>query len=231
MSLLINHIASGSTGNAVMVDDGYSKLLFDAGIRYNKLSKFIRPSGIEAVFITHEHSDHSKAAAELLRRGVRVFSSDGTKKFLMEKGEAVNEMEVIGHSRQVEVGSFYVRGFGVVHDAAEPLGFLFQSKVRGKGIYVADSNYIEYDFSGLTHIIIECNYSEDILEEGSDPKFLKQRIRNSHFSFEKLQEFFELTDLNECEEIHLIHLSERNSHKERFINEIQKQTGVPVYTI
>ena len=222
----INHIASGSSGNCILVEDGQSKIVFDAGLSYNKIKNRIKFSEVSAVFISHEHGDHSKAVPELLRRGVRVFASLGTASALKQP-----EIEPMAHGNQVKAGSFYVKAFDTIHDAEEPLGFLFQSMVEGKGIYIADSAYVQYDFKGITHFVIECNFAEDLLEEGKDPGFLKNRIRNTHFSFERLQEFFELSDLSKAEEIHLVHLSDRNSHAERFVDEIQKQTGIPTYVL
>jgi phosphoribosyl 1,2-cyclic phosphodiesterase len=161
-----------------------------------------------------------------------MYSSAGTKKALLEKGMEVTEMGVMMHGSQIEEGSFYIKAFDVIHDAKEPLGFMFQSKVDNeKGVYIADSNYVQYYFNGITHFVIECNYAEDLLEMGDDPHFLKERIRRSHFSFEKLQDFFLETDMSDAKEIHLIHLSGRNSHANRFVDEIQKQTGVPTYVL
>lgn len=232
MSIKVEHIASGSSGNCILVNDGSSKLVFDAGLSYSKLCKRIRFSDVEAVFISHEHGDHCKAVPELLRRGVKVYSSFGTKKALLEKGWDVNELSVLIHGSQIELGSWYIKAFDLIHDAEEPLGFMYQSKVNGKkGIYIADSNYVQYYFAGVTHYVIEANYSEELLEAGDDPEWLKERIRNSHFSFEKLQQFFAETDTRDAEEIHLIHLSNRNSDAQRFVSELQAQVGVPVYVL
>ncbi|MAO66212.1 MAG: MBL fold metallo-hydrolase [Balneola sp.] len=233
MGLKINHIASGSSGNAILVTDGQTTIMMDAGLSYRNLSRLVDLTKVDAFFITHEHMDHCKAVEELLRRGQRVYASSGTRKALLEKGQKVEGLSVLLHGSQIEVGSFYVKAFDLIHDAEEPLGYMFQSMVskKDKGVYISDSAYVQYDFSGITHFVIECNYAEDILEEGKDPYFLKERIRRSHFSFEKLQQFFAESDLSAAEEIHLVHLSDRNSNAEKFVNEIQKQTGVPTYVL
>jgi predicted ATP-dependent endonuclease of OLD family len=89
---------------------------------------------------------------------------------------------------------------------------------------------IPYSFTGITHWIIECNHSEGILANSSVPEFLKERILKSHLSFENLKDFLLDEDTSECESIHLVHLSDSNSNEKEFIEEIQKITGVPVYT-
>ncbi|MDZ7658037.1 MBL fold metallo-hydrolase [Fodinibius sp.] len=231
--MLINHLTSGSDGNAIIVDDGYSKLLLDAGVSYSKLAKWIRPSSLSGVLITHEHGDHSKAVPELVRRGVRVYASKGSWEALVsENNIPITVTSTLKHLDQREIGTWIVMPFLVEHDAEEPMGFLFQSKETGKkGVYIADSAYVNYNFSGVTHWILEANYADHILETSEDEEWLKDRIRQSHFSFDDLKKFFRDSDLSQTEEIHLVHLSSRNSDEQLFKNEIQKLTGAPVYTI
>lgn len=226
----INHIASGSSGNCIIVGDGETRLLLDAGISYKKIARWIRPTSLAGVLITHEHGDHSKAVPELLRRGVEVWMSDGTRKEIRPSSGYIPYL--IEHKSQVEIGSWIVLPFDVKHDAAEPLGFLFQSKVTGeKGVYIADSAYVNYNFTGVTHWIIEANYSEEILESGQYEDWLKDRVRQSHFSFDDLCRFLDDSDLSATEEIHLVHLSNANSNEQEFKDKLQKRYGVPVFTI
>ena len=227
----INHIASGSSGNAILVDDGESKLLLDAGIGYSEIAREVRPSQLAGVLITHEHKDHCKAVPELLRRGVQVWMSKGTSDQLIEDSAPYIPL-ILSGLKQVDIGTWTVLPFNVEHDVAEPLGFLIQSNVTGKkAVYIVDSGFVEYDFSGVSHWIIEANYSEQLLHESDDKEWLKDRIRRNHFSLDDLKRFFRDSDLSQTEEIHLVHLSNRNSHEELFKQEIQRQTGCPVYTI
>lgn len=224
--MLINHLTSGSDGNAIIVDDGETKLLLDAGVSYKKLAKWIRPTSLAGILITHEHMDHAKAAEELLRRGADVYMSNGTAEALGLNGYW------IGHLQQVEIGSWILLPFDVEHDSAEPMGFLVQSKVTGeKAVYIVDSGYVGYNFEGVSHWLIECNYSEPLLEEGPYEDYLKDRVRKNHFSLEDLKTFLGDSDLSQTEEIYLLHLSNTNSDEELFKSEIEKLTGVPVYTI
>jgi len=224
----INHIASGSKGNCIVVGDGHSKLMLDAGLSYSKLSREVRFSEMAGVFITHAHGDHSKAVPELLRRGVKVCMSQGTADGLgFDAG-----VTIVEHAKQIRVGSWFVMPFDAVHDANEPLGFLFQSRQTGeKGVYLVDSGYVKYDFSGVHYILIEANYSETLLEKSGDKKWLKERIRTNHLSLDDLITFFDTSDMSKAEEIWLLHLSSRNSNEAEFKDTIQRRYGVPVYTI
>lgn len=228
----INHIASGSSGNAILVGDGETQLLLDAGISYKKIARHVKPTSLAGVLVSHAHGDHSKAVTELFRRGVKTFMSHGTAETLeLDYFPSIHSM-IVKHENQFESGSWIILPFDVVHDSAEPLGFLIQSKVTGnKAVYIVDSGYVGYNFKSVTHWLIECNYSEPLLEDGPYEDYLKERVRKNHFSLEDLQTFLEDSDLSKTEEIHLLHLSTANAHEEQFRSEIQKQTGMPVYTI
>lgn len=225
--LNINKIASGSSGNAILVTDGHSQLLFDAGIAYSKLAKSVEFSKVAGTLITHEHGDHVKAVPELLRRGRKVYMSEGTRR---AKNYPLHEVNIVKALEQVEIGSFLITPFDVVHDVAEPLGFMFEStKTGAKGVYVVDTSEVLYSFTGVTHWIIECNYAQDILDKSEIHPAQKFRITQSHFSFEKLVEFFSTADLSRTQSITLIHLSDRNSDEQAFMEGLERVTGVPVY--
>lgn len=230
--MLINHITSGSSGNAILVDDGETKLLLDAGISYKKIARWIRPTKLAGALITHCHQDHCKAVPELIRRGVTIGMSEGTANTLGADAGFPISYEPMTHGQEKEIGTWKVLPFDVEHDTPEPLGFLIQSTVTGKkAVYIVDSAYVQYNFSGVTHWLIECNYSEELLEEGPYEEYLKDRVRKNHFSLEDLLRFFFDSDLSETEEIYLLHLSDANSDEEAFEKGIQRLTGKPVYTI
>lgn len=228
----IKIIASSSKGNAIVLSDGKTKVMLDAGLTFKKLQNclFERDMSfteINAVLVTHEHADHCVAVPELLRRGMDVYMSAGTK----SKTGNFNLATVVKGGKQFQVGSLLVMPFDVVHDANEPLGFLIESlHTNKKAVYIVDTCEIPYTFSGITHWIIECNHSQDILRNSNVPDFLKKRIINSHLSFENLEAFLKEEDMTGCESIHLIHLSDSNSHEKDFVDGIQRATGVPVYT-
>jgi phosphoribosyl 1,2-cyclic phosphodiesterase len=224
---VVDVIASGSSGNCVVLNDGQSQIVFDAGLPYSKLAQKVQFSKVSGVFITHEHGDHIKAVPELVRRGLSIHMSEGTRN---SKGVKPHEVVTMKDGQVVESGSWLVRAFNVFHDAAEPLGFLAASKHAPiKAIYIADSAYIPYKFPGITHFIVEANYAEDIMDGRDINPMLARRIRNSHFSLDSFKQFIERNVNPDTQEIHMIHLSNLNSDVERFIKEVTEITGVPVY--
>jgi phosphoribosyl 1,2-cyclic phosphodiesterase len=102
-----------------------------------------------------------------------------------------------------------------------------------KLLFATDTYYIRYRFKGINILAVECNYSEEVLNrniiEGSTPVILKERLKRSHFSYENYKDFLKANDLSQVKEIWLIHMSESNSDKDKFKDEIMGLTGKIVY--
>ena len=133
-----------------------------------------------------------------------------------------------------EIGTLMIMPFETQHDADQPLGFLVSStRACEKLLYATDTYYIRYRFPGLTHIMVECNYIRDILEDnvsaGLVPLALRDRLIESHFSLENVKKFLEANDLRTVRGIWLIHMSETNCDPVRAKREIQELTGIPTY--
>lgn len=232
MIMDIQVLASSSGGNCYRLDDGNSPLLLDAGIPFSELKRRLnfRVAEIEGVLITHEHMDHAKAIKDLMKFGIDCYMSFGTANAL--GGITGHRLKLLKAKEQVEIGTWTVLPFDVQHDAAKPLGFLLASG-NEKLLYATDTYYIKYKFTGLTHIMIECNHSYDILNKNVESGILnpgmKNRLIRSHFSLENVKEFLKANDLSKVREIYLIHLSSGNSDEARFKREIQELTGIPTY--
>lgn len=230
----INVLASGSSGNAYIVSDGLSSILIDCGIPYGKLqekSRF-RVSRVAGCLISHEHADHCKAACELARRGVDIYTARGTIEAAGLSGHRIHEIKAL--SRFI-VGTFNVLPFDTEHDAAEPLGFLlFSAGTLETLLYFTDTYYLRYKFKGITHIMAEANYSLDILRESidADPGMgaRRNRLLESHMSIEHLEEMLKANDLSNLKQIYLIHMSADNGDPAAFKERIQRLTGAEVYT-
>ena len=235
----ITSLASGSSGNCYKIDDGSSSLLIEAGIPIKKIKEKLdyRLSEVGGCLVSHEHGDHSKAVEDIMSAGIDCYMSLGTKEALKLNNHRVNEIITksadITRSRP-EIGSWILRGFEVEHDAEEPLGFLFWSKAtKDKLVYLTDTFYSKYKFHELDYIMVECNYSKEILDEniaaGRVPAVQKKRLLKTHMSLETCKDFLRANDLSRVKEIWLLHLSDRNSNEERFKRKIQGLTGKPVF--
>lgn len=228
----IKTLASGSKGNCYHITDGSTPILIECGIRFKdiQIALDFKTSDIAGCLISHEHKDHTRGLKDVLQAGINVYASQGT----IEKEDIKHHrLKPIQTKKQFKIGTWMVLPFDVQHDAAEPFGFLLQSQNGGKLLFATDTYYIKYRFKGLTHIMVECNYSKKILEEnimnGLVHPIMKRRLMKSHFSLENVKEFLKANDLSKLQEIHLIHLSDNNSDENMFKNEIQMLTGKPVY--
>jgi len=229
----IKPLASGSTGNAYIIGDGKTELLLDAGIPLKaiQIGSGFRVRQMGGCFITHAHQDHSKAAKDLARLGVDIYTSRGTMDACGLSGHRFKPVKALDELR---VGTFQVLPFDVDHDAPEPLGFLFTSISTGeKLLYFTDTYFVRYRFQGVTHIMAECNYSiEGIhrsVELGYIPIERVPRLMKSHMSLEHLLDMLKANDLHRVRQIYLLHLSNDNSDERLFREEVQKQTGAEVY--
>ena len=229
----IQVLASSSRGNCYRVSDGSTPLLLECGIPYKEIQRGLNYQVTMAggCLISHEHKDHCKALSEVSNKaGVDCYMSQGTAEAL---GVAGHRIKLIRAMEQFTLGTWTVLPFDTQHDAAEPLGFLLASRTGEKLLFATDTYYIRYRFNGLTHIMVEANYADDILAanyaSGSVPAQMQKRIMRSHFSLANVLKFLKANDLSRVEEIWLIHLSSDNAHEAEFEAAIQRATGKPVY--
>lgn len=228
----ITSLASGSQGNCYRVSDGRTPLLLECGIPYRDIRRQFkfRMSEFAACLVSHEHQDHCKSVKDVLKAGIDCYMSAGT---IHALGLESHRLRYIRAKQQFKIGTWSILPFEVEHDALEPLGFLMANKDGEKLLYATDTAFVRYKFPGLTHIMIECNYAEDILEaniaSGAIDPVLKHRLVRSHFSLEGVKEFLKANDLSQVKEVWLLHLSDGNSDAGRFKREIQELTGKEVY--
>lgn len=228
----ITALASGSTGNCYHVTDGHTPLLLECGISYKLIQQGLnyRVTSLAGCLLSHEHGDHAKAIKDMTKAGIDCYMTKGTAEALSLTG---HRLRIVSARKQFHIGSWVVLPFETQHDAVEPVGFLLANSAGEKLLYATDTYYIRYRFKGLTHVMVECNYSMEILRKnvqaGLVEPALKNRILKSHFSLENVKEFLLANDLSKVQEIWLLHLSDGNSNSERFKREVKEISGKPVY--
>ncbi len=123
------------------------------------------------------------------------------------------------------MGPFDILGFDVHHDVNEPLGFLIRHPEMGTTLFLTDTIYCDYKFPGLTNVLIEANYSQNIIDDKlRDQSFLRNRVLKSHMSVETAIKTLKANDLTKVNNIVLIHLSDRNSDSRLFKQIIEEHT-------
>lgn len=224
-------LGSSSAGNCYVLDNGKEALVVECGVSFKEVKKAVNfdISRIVGCLVSHEHGDHAKHAHSFLDARIPVFMSQGTSEHISSK----HQPNVVEHGDVFDVGRFRVQAFDTQHDCAEPLGFLIHHPETGMILFATDTYYLAYTFSGLSNILIECNYQIDILNENIAsgrvlPK-MKDRTVQSHMSFETCRETLLANDLSAVNNIVLIHLSDGNSNALQFQQRIQEATGKTVH--
>lgn len=226
---MIKVLASGSKGNFYIIQAEEAILLLECGISIKDIKKGLDFdfSKVKGCLVTHEHKDHCKSINEVLAAGIDVYMSQGTARGIefLDKRYSYR-FNYLRHKVPKHIGEFTIIPFSVQHDVNEPLGFLIFHPKLGKILFATDTYYLKTTFKNVDHILIECNYSEDILPEL--PAWRARTIK-SHMSLETLKETLKSWELGNTKDITLIHISNDNGEPERFKKEIETLTGIKTY--
>ena len=224
----IKIIASGSSGNAYLIGDGHTRLLLDAGIPFKRIQIGcgFRTSGIDGCLVTHRHGDHAAAIPKLLQRGMTVYSN-------ADVAGLYPGVQSVEARREFRIGTFRILPFEAEHDVP-CFGYQVTSTATDERlVYITDSAYVRYTFTGLTHIMIEANYDEDIMlgnvRDEKIPFSLAERVAGTHMSIDTLIDLLRANDMTKVRQIYLLHLSDNNSDAEAFKRQVQQETGAEVY--
>ena len=239
--LKIKSFGSGSSGNGYLIDDGITQLIIEAGVQYKKIQQAMRFdfSKVVGCLISHEHRDHCKYVPQFIdSTSIEFFSTMGTFKGLSEDrilhlhANDYYRFSFLKYKETTMIGTWYVTPFKTEHDAAEPCGFLIDNTSGDRLVFITDSYYVKYRFPNVTHMMVEANYSKDVIDENMTSGFdlkRKTRLLESHFDFNQTKEFIKANKSNRLQEVWLLHLSDSNSIEKQFKEETQQLVGVPVY--
>jgi phosphoribosyl 1,2-cyclic phosphodiesterase len=218
-------LGSGSSGNTTLVEGDGTRILIDAGLGPRELAERLSAVGVDAasiaaVFVSHEHGDHSRGAAGFSRKwGVRLCGSSGTYAAVGLGAAEIEGYDVLEPGVPRRVGSLIVEGVPVPHDAAAPLAFVVTCDGRSLG-HATDFGHIgrglAQAFRRCDAVLVESNYDPDMLRDGPYPWSLKQRILSGYGHLSNLDTARYLgRDLGEaCRVVVLAHLSQQNNHPE-----------------
>ncbi len=220
-------LGSSSLGNSYIIYNDNEAIIIEAGVSFMEAKKALgfNISQISGVCVTHSHKDHSKYIKDYLRAGIPVFSSIDVfdSQDLKHYSHSFKFMEP---ERAYKVGNFKVVPFLVAHDVP-CFGFNIYHPESGSILFLTDTFMCEYSFPNLSHIMIEANYADDILESniinGRVPGVVRPRLLFSHFELENVKNYLRSQDLSKTLNIVLIHLSDGNSDENRFVKEIQEE--------
>ncbi len=187
-------LASGSKGNCIYVSGGGTSLLVDAGLSAREIVARLRvagvtPESIQAVLFTHDHVDHYRGIEVFSRKyPVRLFANEGTAAGIeISYPNMTCAWEIFETSSTFEIGGLRVEAFTVPHDAADPVGFVFDDGVSRLCVATDLGQATPLICAKLAQChaaILESNHDYDMLMQSERPWPLKTRIagRSGHLS-------------------------------------------------
>jgi phosphoribosyl 1,2-cyclic phosphodiesterase len=223
VSLRFRVLGSGSTGNATLVEGGGVRILLDAGLGPRELAERLQsvgvdPASVDALFLSHEHGDHSRGAVSFSRKwGVRICGSRGTYAAMGLGAEDFAGYDVLEPEKPRAVGSLSIRGVPVPHDAAGPFAFLVSNGNACLG-HATDFGHVNRPFVDAFRdcdaVLVESNHDPDLLRRGDYPWSLKERILGprGHLSNQDVARFVAHGLAETCRTLVLAHLSQKNNH-------------------
>lgn len=232
--MILKVLGSSSKGNCYLLQSSTDTLILEAGLSIHEIKRGVgfKFNNVAGCLVSHEHGDHAKAVFDLMNMGVKVFTSRGTARALKMQIDH-HRLQIIQAGEVFEVGSFKVLPFKIEHDVAEPLGFIINHPESGSILFITDSYFVRDTFKNISHVLIEANFSQEIIDqrvrEGASPEFLRNRVFKSHMSIETCLKTLKANDLSKVRNIVLIHLSDGNSDAKAFEQRVADQTGKPVF--
>lgn len=186
--LQIHALASGSSGNAMLVQAGETNLLIDAGLPVRTLASHLARRGVtasalDAIFLTHEHSDHSSGAGAMARRcAAPIVANAETLAAYSERDALPFPVCEMATGAERGVGNIGVRSFAVPHDAASPVGYVLEAGGT-RIVYVVDVGHITATIReairGAGLVVIEANHDIDWLWRGPYTPDMKARVASA----------------------------------------------------
>jgi phosphoribosyl 1,2-cyclic phosphodiesterase len=218
-------LASGSSGNAAFVATENTRILVDAGLSMRELGKRLDSIGeslaaIDAILITHEHSDHVSGLPVLARqKGIRavIYMTRLTAPAIDWGPTPPSRLECFQAGACLRIGDIEMQSFSIPHDAIDPVGFCFEAEGVRAGVatdlgYVPES--IKFHLRRTNVLLLEANHDLDMLKVGPYPWSVKQRVmsRVGHLSNLHVSDYL-MEDLASCTaNLILGHISEQNNH-------------------
>lgn len=223
-------LGSGSRGNALVVESASTRILIDCGITLRNLTAGLARldltiEDLDAVFITHEHSDHIK--------GVKALARKQTLAIYMTYGTAVNSgcdeiphVQLLDNFSAVNVGELSVQPVAVPHDAREPCQYVISAQQKRLGVLTDLGSYTPHvidAYSDCDAMVLECNHDVGMLEAGPYPYGLKQRVLSDwgHLSNYQARDLLANLNHDKMQWLVVAHISQQNNTEQLALGALQ----------
>jgi phosphoribosyl 1,2-cyclic phosphodiesterase len=223
-------LASGSGGNACYVGTAQTSIMIDAGLsRRELLGRLelieVNPKTLDALIITHEHTDHVKGAGPLARLlDIPVYINAPTLKKSIKTLGNISKPIPLHTGQPITINDLRIETFTKCHDAVDPMGLTISSNGVRLGLITdlgRSTRLVEERLKNCHSLVMEFNYDPTMLEEGPYPLHLKKRIRGpeGHLSNQQAGKLLQAVAHKGLQRVVLAHLSEINNQKKKAIQE------------
>lgn len=221
--LTLTTLSSGSSGNCLLLSDGRTHLLLDAGISCRRICKALRALGVEpkdlsGVLITHEHADHISGLGTLTKQfQLPVYASRGTARQLCYRIAFLEDvLHPFSAGEHLSIGALEAMSFPTSHDASDSVGYAITDGRRTAAVAtdLGVATDVVYAHLRRAHLaVVEANHDIEWLISGPYPYFLKERILGpcGHLSNEAGGELACAAVEAGAQTVILAHLSEENN--------------------
>lgn len=230
--MVLKCLGSSSSGNCYILQSNTGCLIIEAGVPMRDIKKSLdwKLSNVVGCLVSHRHRDHSLSIRDMISNGIRVLAlADVFDSHNIRNRTFCKDIRpMLGY----KIGEFKVFVLPLAHDVP-CVGFIIEHHDMGRLLFVTDTMMLEYKIPQVDHIMIEANYSDDVLryniEHGITPAAMKDRLLHSHMELGTLIDIINTNDLTNVQELILLHLSGDNSDEQIFIREVSKNAGKPIY--
>jgi len=230
-NLAVCILASGSRGNAIFVSSGSTSILIDAGLSGIEIerrlkSKGLSPKDLDAILVSHEHTDHIQSAGVLSRRfDLPVYINSKTQGAAFPQIGKVRDFKNFACGSTFWINDLEIHPFSISHDAEDPVGFTVNQNGTTIGIATdlgIATAMVKEHLKGCGLLILEANHDEDMLINGPYPWSVKQRIksRTGHLSNAASKNLLNEIQHDRLKHVILAHLSETNNTPQKALSEV-----------
>lgn len=235
-------LASGSKGNCVYLGTGQTKVLIDAGLSGKaitaKLAQINVDIGdIDAILITHEHTDHIQGLKVLAYRlGIPVLANTETAKAIVEHFHDCPKFKIFSTGETFEFGDLEIHPFSIQHDTVDPVAFTIRTNSLKLG-FCTDLGFVTSlvanQLRECDYLYVEANHQPSMVHASARPMIYKQRVlgRSGHLSNEACGQLLSQVAHPNLKHVHLAHLSSECNTPEvalQVVQDILKENGISV---
>lgn len=217
-------LGSGSSGNCYLLENNTECLVIEAGLPFKAVKKALdfNISKIVGAICTHAHADHSGRAYEYEAAGIPVFKP--YEKWTSLNFKSCSTFKVQAFDLTDKRGRF-------MHNHADGsecpcYGFYISHPEMGSLVYATDCEFIKWQFSELNHILVEANYSADLIDPGA---VNRNHVLTGHMSLQTTLDFLQANNNPGLRNVILCHLSNSNADPAVFREKAGKVVDCPVY--